>query len=104
VVLEALKPNQLDVFSCEALALRGRHPVQPRAKFNVALHRKPWKERVRLEHHAAISPRPCDAPAVQQHTARRRRDQAGDHPQQRRLAAATGAYNADELAIADLQR
>ena len=62
-------------------------------------------ERVALEHHgdvALLGPQRVDDPAVDRDLAGGDLLEAGEHAQQRRLAAAGRADEDDELAVADL--
>ena len=69
----------------------------PNAMFSP--HGQPGKQRVVLEHHAAVAARAGDRVVVDATLARRWLLEAGDDAQQRRLAAARGADQADELAL-----
>src|SRR6185312_4094811 len=57
-----------------------------------------------LEHHAAIGPGPAHRPAVHAHLAVVGALEAGHQVEQRRLAAARRADQADELSVADGER
>ena len=68
-------------------------------------HRQPGKQRVVLEHHAAVAAGTGDRLALHRRTSPRGRLlEAGDDAQQRRLAAARGADQADELAFASMRQ
>ena len=73
------------------------------AEGDVRAHRHPGEERVLLKDHAAIGAGLAHAFAVREDLARRRRDEARDRVQQRRLSAAGGAEEADELAAGDVE-
>src|SRR5262249_58127276 len=72
-----------------------------RPEADVLSHRHPWKQRVVLEHHAAVAGRAGDLPAAHHHLASGRLLESGNETQQRRLAAARGADEADELSRPD---
>jgi hypothetical protein len=60
-----------------------------------------------LEHHAKVAVpgrHTRHVPALDQHAARIRLLQPGDHPQDRRLAGAAGAEEGEELAGMDIER
>ena len=64
------------------------------------------KERVRLEdriHAALVRREPVDALAADPDLAGGGRDEAADHVQRRRLTAAGGAEQAEELALLDVE-
>ena len=66
---------------------------------DVAHHGEPRHERVTLEHHATVERRPGDFAPVHDDRAGRGRVQAGEDVQDRGLAAAGMADDADELAF-----
>jgi hypothetical protein len=73
------------------LPLLAPHAAHPQREGNVVAHRKVRKQRVALEHHrgAALARRLTDdIAAVDQDLAVGRTFVTGDHPQNRRLAAA----------------
>src|SRR5206468_2330028 len=73
---------------------------------DVRLHRHVRPERVVLEHHADVTrvrPEPVDAPVPEPDLAAVRRMEAGDQPEKRRLAAARGPEQREQLAVADLE-
>jgi hypothetical protein len=67
VRLEAAQPDALDVVGRDAVLLGLRHALLPQAEADVLLHGQPGKQRVGLEHHAAVRPGPRDRLAVEQH-------------------------------------
>src|SRR5438552_15892533 len=73
-------------------------------KLDVATHRQPGKERVRLEHHAAVGPGFQGDLAIQEHLALRGGHQPSRDHEQRPLAAPRGADDARELAIRNRER
>ena len=102
--LEAHEPDQLE----EALArseLSGRNRfIMLERKQHVVEHARPRQQRRRLEDDAGLGARLAHRLAVDRDAARGRRDEAGDEPQQRRLAAARRPDEADELVAADRER
>ena len=66
-----------------------------------SLHRQPGEQREILKHHAALRPGRGDRRPVHLDGAGGRRLESGDDAQQRRLAAARRADQADEFAFAD---
>ena len=79
---------------------RDARALQPEQ--DVLAHREPGKQRVFLEHDAAIDARAGDAAAVDQHLAFGG-EKAADDIEQRALAAARRTDDRDELALADRQ-
>ena len=80
----------------------GREPCEPERQAHIGCHRRPRHQGRLLEHEAdavrSYGPR-IGGPAVgPRHPAARRRAQAGDDAQRRRLAAARGAEQRHELA------
>jgi hypothetical protein len=88
------------------LDLRLGHPDVLQAEGHVVVHRHVRVQRIRLEHHRAAAVRRrhgVHALPVDADLAGGRRLQAGDHPQQRRLAAARGADEDHELTVVHRQ-
>src|SRR5213080_1309884 len=83
-----------------ALGAAGALEAQP--ELHVARHGEPRKQHVLLEHDAAVRTGSRDGTAVDQHLAGGRTEKAGDDVQQRRLAAAGGTEQADELVLGDV--
>ena len=81
-----------------------RHASLAQSEGDVVGDGEPGKERVGLEHHAAIGARAGDGLAVEQHAARGGAVEAGNDAQQRRLAAAGGAEDGDEIVVGDAER
>src|SRR3954471_1756922 len=96
VVLEASEPDPGNEFLGFP---RGRTT----AKENVLADREPGEKRIGLEHHAAVGAGALDRLAVEQHAAGGRRIEPGDDAQQRRLAAARRAEDADEVVVLHLE-
>ena len=61
---EALKADQPDEFVGDIVDLAARQPALARAKADVLAHRHPGKQRVVLEHHAAVAAGTGDRLAV----------------------------------------
>src|SRR5437773_2516924 len=78
--LEAFEADFRDEAARDRGALFGGHAPELEAELEVVLHGEPGKQRVGLEHHAAVLARPGDQLAVQIDGARGRLDQAGDQP------------------------
>ena len=73
---------------------------------DIAFDRHVWKERVALEHHPhrpALRRAPREVFAVQQDAAAIGEVEAGDHAQQRRLAATRGPEQREELSGLDVE-
>src|SRR4029079_8070968 len=70
---------------------------------DVVEHREPGKERVALEHHAAVRARAIDARAVEHHRAGALPVEPGDDAQQGALAAARRAEDGDEVVLGDIE-
>jgi hypothetical protein len=86
--------------------LRLRDLGQLQAEGHVVVKRHMGIERIRLEHHrdAAVGGRDVvHAFAADHQLARGDVFESGDHPQQRRFAAARGTDEDDELAVRDIQ-
>ena len=91
------------------VALATRYALAFEAEGDVVEHGAVIEAGVVLEDHAAVGAGAGHGPAHHEHLAAGGRmlgTQAGDQPQDRALAAAAGAQNADELALVDqvLQR
>ena len=79
-------------------ALLRRDPLELQAVLDVLLDREPAERRVGLEDHAAVAARLADRLPVEEDLPLRRREEAGDGLQDRRLAAPRGAEEDDDLA------
>ena len=104
---ELLELDQLEHLLDALVDLGLRHAFLLQAEGDVVLDRHVRKQRVGLEHHVDRAPVGRDAfhvLAVEHDAARRRLVEAGEHAQQRRLAAARGAEQREELALVDDQR
>ncbi len=85
------------------VTLRARDALHLQPERDVVDHALPGKQRVLLEHEAAVGMRPVDDDAVHAHRAACRREVARERAQQRRLAAARRPQQADELARRDAE-
>src|SRR5215470_1536406 len=103
-VLEALEADQLDEGLRALLALGARHALPLEAVKNVGAHRLPGKQREVLEHDAAVGPGASDRLAFDQDAAALDREESTDQIKQRRLAAAGGAEQRQELPCAHRKR
>ena len=93
------EPGESQVLARDLLAFRLRQAAHLRTERDVLEHGLPRKQRERLKHDAALGPRSVDGAAVEQDLAARDRDEAGDHVQERGLAAAGRSDDGDELAL-----
>ena len=78
-----------------------RHTTHAQAEADILRHRHVREQRIVLEHQAEIATerrQRLHRPALQPDAAGVGRDESGDHVQRRRLAAAAGAEQRDELA------
>src|ERR1700681_2125586 len=80
------------------------HAAHLEPELDIAAHGLPGKQRVLLEHHAAVGARTVDALAVDRHRAGGRLEEAGKRVEQRRLPAARWTDDGDELAGIDADR
>ncbi|MNT10347.1 hypothetical protein D3C72_1451730 [compost metagenome] len=88
------------------VALGLGHLVHFQPEGHVLGHRHVRKQRIALEHHAGVAlvnRQPGHVGVADKDAAGRGGDEAGDHAQGRRLAAAAGAQERDQLAFRDLQ-
>ena len=80
-MLEAIEPDAVDE-KCGALMLGSeRHALFAQPETDIVAHRQPGKQRVALEHHAAIRAGSGDRLAVEQHAAGAGRVEPGDDAQ-----------------------
>jgi alkanesulfonate monooxygenase len=99
--LEAGKTDQLQDGIGGAVALGAGDAAHLWAEGHVVPHPFPRKQGVLLKHHAAVRARPHDRLSVDRELARRDRQMSGQRTEQRGLAAAGRAENADEFARRD---
>src|SRR5665213_2346106 len=104
--LRPCETDELDIVADARVALCAVHPAARGSVhepvFDVAPHAAPWKQRVVLEHHAALGTGAGDRVLVEQQRAARRRDEPRQHVEHRRLAAARGPDDDDELPLRDI--
>src|SRR2546425_762184 len=104
-----LEARQVDLVEAGRDALGDRGTVELshlESVGDVRLHRHVRPERVVLEHHADVTrvgPEPVDAPVPEPDLAAVQRMEAGDQPEKRRLAAARGPDQREQLAVTDLE-
>ncbi len=84
------------------LGLRCAALAQPEG--DVLPHGQPRKQRVGLKHHATIGAWAGDFAPVECDPSAGRPIEAGDDPEQRRLAATGRAEDGDEVVVADVER
>jgi hypothetical protein len=102
----ARQADQLEQFGHARLGLRFRRAAIHQPIGHVVGHRQVGEQRVALEHDAVVAlgrRQARDVARVLPHLAGALHLEAGDDAQQRRLAAARGAEEADELAAGDAQ-
>src|SRR5262249_32292272 len=97
VMLEAAESDQVNQPIGTRAGLRLSRALDLQAEDDIVEHGSPWEKRILLEDEAAIRPRPSDWPPVDDDFAARWSCQTIDDAQQRRLAAAGGADNRNEL-------
>ena len=104
---EAAQADQLEHRLDPPLPVRDGHPLHLQPEADVRRDVAVREELFVLEHHpdaAAVGGQASDVSPVQVDRARRGHDEAGDDAQERRLAAAGGAEQGDDLGVADGQR
>src|SRR5690606_26461205 len=102
-VREVLEAHDLEPLHRGLLGFVARSALHARAEHHGLLHREPRKERVALEHHAAVCAGAEHWLAVELHLAARWVIEPGQDSDQRGLAATRGADDADELAAVYLE-
>ncbi|MNZ89010.1 hypothetical protein D3C78_1079130 [compost metagenome] len=100
---EARQADLVEVVLDDLLALASRQATTLEAELDVVAHVEPGEQRVALEHHAAIRPRPVDALAADVDVALGRLGQPGGEVEQARLAAAGRADDHRELLVRHLE-
>ena len=106
-LLQALEFYQRDHLGDADVDLGTRHLRALQPERDIVPHRKMRKQRVVLEHHvdrALVRQHLRDIGAVQQDAAFVRRLEAGQHPQQRGLAAAARTEQREKFAAPDIER
>src|SRR5215470_10486877 len=102
---EVLEPDGLERGPGPRRALLARHALEHHPEIDVLEHRAPGKQRALLEHEGDLARhRSGDPLARDLDRAGRRRDQAADDVEQRRLATAARPDQAEELAARDVER
>src|SRR5690606_32475027 len=101
VVLEAAQTDLVDIAVDDLPHLLRRNATFAKAEGDVFANGEPGKQRVGLEHHAAVGARSPDVGALQRDSAGGRAIEPGDDPQKRRLSAAGRAENSDEVVLLD---
>ena len=105
LVLLAGEPDQLEVLPGLPVALAACDAAHAQAEFDIAERGEPRIKRiVALEDDAAIGARPVDRRTANPDVARGGPFEARDHVEDRGLAAAAGAQQAEELARFDVER
>ena len=103
MVLEAAQADLVDIAIDNLPFFLLGNAAFAQAEGDVFADRQPGKQRIGLEHHAAIRPRPRHRPTGQQHFARRRAVETGDDAQQGRFSASRRAEDGDEIIAGDFQ-
>ena len=101
--LIALQSHQFDLARDALAACRLGETLAAQSEVDILAHGLPGEQRELLEHDGAVRPRPGHRPATDADGARRRKLEAGGHPQARRLAASRRADDRNELAVAHLE-
>jgi hypothetical protein len=102
--LAAAQADELERLGHTALDLGHGHLAALEAERDVAAHVEVLEERVALEHRVDVAPvrrHVGDGLALEQDPSLARLLESGDHAQRRRLAAARGAEQGEELAAGD---
>ena len=103
---ELRQAHELEVARHELGDLRLGHPAQAQPERHVVEHVEMREQRHALEHEvhgALVGRQPRDVPAVDEDAAVVREVEAGDHAQERRLAAPARSEQAHELALGDVE-
>ena len=98
-----LQTDHREVFHRHPAALGTRQAAHQGAELNVLERGSPREQGIFLKHHASICPRAGDLRSVHQHPPARWLHEAGDHPEQRRFAAAGWAEQAGETVLRQFQ-
>ena len=99
---EFFQSNEVEVVFGNLLAFLGiQARLEPEAEEDIAHDIQPREKRVLLEHDHAVATGAGDVFAVGQNLSTVRLVEAGDEVQERRLAAAAGADEAEEFTLAD---
>ena len=100
MLLKAAQAHFADEVVAAVFLLCKAHAALTQAETDVLLDRQPGKQRVALEHHAAVGAGAFDRLAVEHDLPGGRKVQPGHDAQQRRFAATRGAQNGDEIVLA----
>ena len=102
MALEAGEPDHLDQRLRDLAPRLARHALELEAELDVVLHGAPGQQPELLEHHRAVGAGPGDRLAVHADVAGVRLDQPEQDIEEGALAAAGGADDRQELALADV--
>ena len=97
MLLEAVEPHHVNVLLAEAAALLSGQVADAGADLDVAAHRAPREQHVRLEHEPLVVAGALDFPAIHEHPAHGGLFKPGDHAEQGGLAALPGAEDDHKL-------
>ena len=98
------EPGQRQIFAGNLVALGLRHAAHLRTEPDIVEHGFPGEQGKRLEYDTALRAGPNDRLTVEQDLAAGIGNEAGDHVEDRGLAAAGRADDGNELALLDVQR
>ena len=98
-VLEALEPDEGEELERARPHPLASQPLHVDRQQHVVEHGAPGEEHGRLEDDADVAPRAADRRPAEIGPALRRRDEAGEDLEERRLAAARGPHHGDELPL-----
>ena len=94
---------QRDLLAHPRLPFGSRNPAFAQAEFDVLLNREPRKQRIFLEHDAAIGTRFEDRLSIDPHLAAAGLFESRDDVQQRCLSTTARTEHGEELVVGDLQ-
>src|SRR5438105_8967274 len=97
VLLESFEPDKLEELHRAPAFCRSDLSRNLASDDRIREDGAPWQQIIALEHEAAITPRFTHHAAIEQHFARACRLQPRDDPQERGLAAARVAHQANEF-------
>jgi hypothetical protein len=104
MLLEAGQTDEVEIMRDALLDARGRRPGHGEAEGRVVVDVLPWQQAEMLKHHRHALGRAGHRLAADGEGATADIRQAGDATQERRLAAAAGADDAEDFLIANGQR
>jgi hypothetical protein len=102
-VLEPLQADQRQMLAGDGARLAPSQPGGPKGELDIADRGEPRQQRVALEDDAAVEARPSDRNAVDADRPLVVLLQPRGYGEKRRLAAARGADEGDELVLADIE-